>query len=103
MATDDLVRIIPLNEKMNDYVVAVQSQLSEAGITAGCDIVPGKVMAKIMSAIEGGIRWILLIGGKEVDEGTVCLRDESIANPQRRDLGRMPVADAITLILTEGS
>ena len=74
----------------------VEEQLSRAGIRVSCDTRSEKVGYKIREAQLEKIPYMLVIGDKEVEEGTVSVRSR-----KEGDLGSMPVEGFLSKILQE--
>ena len=74
----------------------MEEQLSRAGIRVSCDTRSEKVGYKIRAAQLEKIPYMLVIGDKEVEEGTVSVRSR-----KEGDLGSMPVEGFLSKILQE--
>ena len=70
--------------------------MSRAGIRVSCDTRSEKVGYKIREAQLEKIPYMLVIGDKEVEEGTVSVRSR-----KEGDLGSMPVEAFLSKILQE--
>ena len=68
------VRVIPVTERSNAYAEQVTARLQEAGIRAEADLSNERMNAKIRNAQLEKIPYMLIVGDKEVEEGTVSLR-----------------------------
>ena len=79
-----------------DDAKKVEEQLSRAGIRVSCDTRSEKVGYKIREAQLEKIPYMLVIGDKEVEEGTVSVRSR-----KEGDLGSMPVEGFLSKILQE--
>ncbi len=89
-------RILPISEKMQDYAVRVEGQFRDAGFRVKSDLRPEKVGYKIREAQLELIPYMLVVGQREAEEGTVSVRDRI-----EGDLGSMPVAEALTRLTVE--
>lgn len=69
------VRVLKISEKQLDYAHAVVAQLQAVGIRVEMDATDDQISAQIRRAQVDKIPWMLVIGQKEVDQGTVTLRD----------------------------
>ncbi|SFI81197.1 threonine--tRNA ligase [Thermoflavimicrobium dichotomicum] len=83
-------RVLPISRNFNEYGQRVVEQLREAGIRAELDQRDEKVGYKIREAQVQKIPYMLVIGEKEVDAGTVAVRKRS-----EGDQGAKPVAEVI--------
>jgi threonyl-tRNA synthetase len=83
--------VLPLSEKFVEYGKKVTAALKEAGFRAHLDDRNEKLQAKIRDAQMQKIPYMLIVGGKEADAGTVSVRQQS-----KGDLGPRPLADFIT-------
>jgi threonyl-tRNA synthetase len=67
-------RVIPITEAHRDYAAQLHQRLKEAGIRAGADLGSDRMNAKIRQAQLMQIPYMLVVGDREVEEGTVSLR-----------------------------
>ncbi len=79
--------VLPLSEKFMDYARNVTRQLKDAGFRIQLDDRNEKLQAKIRDAQLQKIPYMLVLGGKEAEAGTVSVRHRS-----RGDLGPRPLA-----------
>jgi len=68
------VRLLTISEKTNDYAMAVQGQLSAAGLRCGIDLSDEKVGAKIAKSHGEKIPYMLVVGPKEAEANLVSVR-----------------------------
>ena len=68
------VAILPITERQNEYAAEVMKKLLSAGIRVELDERNEKVQAKIRDAQLQKIPYMLVIGGKEAEAGTVAVR-----------------------------
>src|SRR5580698_2425705 len=78
--------VLPLSDKTIDYAKKVAQDLSKAGVRVHLDDRNEKLQAKIRDAQLQKIPYMLVIGGKEAEAGTVSVRHRS-----KGDLGPRPV------------
>ncbi len=78
------VRVMPISQRQEQAVTAVFQKLQAAGLRAETDLRPEKVGYKIREAQVQKIPYMLIIGDREAEEGTVSVRHRS-----RGDLGTM--------------
>jgi len=82
-----------ITEKQRNYAETVVGQLKAAGCRAEADLRNEKIGFKIREAEKAKIPYMLVIGDREVEQGTVAVRGRSGAN-----LGSMAVPAVIDLI-----
>jgi threonyl-tRNA synthetase len=80
------VTILPITERQNAYSAEVMQKLLSSGVRVELDDRNEKVQAKIRDAQLQKIPYMLVIGGKEVEAGTVAVRHRS-----KGDLGPRPL------------
>lgn len=68
------VRVLPVTDNQNTYADKVYAMLKEAGFRPGVDSRSERVGAKIRLAQTEKIPYMLIVGPKEVEEGTVSVR-----------------------------
>ncbi|MCW1886181.1 threonine--tRNA ligase [Luteolibacter flavescens] len=90
------VRVLPISDKFLTEAEALTTQLAEAGVRVSLDSSSDKVGAKIRNARLERIPYMLVLGAKEVEEGTVSVRHRD-----KDDLGAKPVAEFIAEITAE--
>ena len=78
--------VLPITERQNAYAEDVNRKLLEAGIRSEFDGRNEKLQAKIRDAQLQKIPYMLVIGGKEAEAGTVSVRHRS-----KGDLGPRPL------------
>jgi len=90
------VRVLVVSQKFEEYARQVEAQLAAAGLRVTGDYRPEKVGAKIRQAQVEQVPYMFIIGGREVQSGTVSVR-------QRRqgDLGAMSLEAAIAKLREE--
>jgi threonyl-tRNA synthetase len=89
----DQVRLVPITDAHNDYAVRLANQMKEQGIRAEADLSNDRMNAKIRQAQLFKIPYMLVVGEREMSDGTVSLR--------KRDGSRqdgMPVDEFIKLV-----
>jgi threonyl-tRNA synthetase len=80
------VAVLPITERQNAYAAEVMQKLFSAGVRVELDDRNEKVQAKIRDAQLQKIPYMLVIGGKEAEAGTVAVRHRS-----KGDLGPRPL------------
>ena len=90
------VKILPISERQHDYAKQVYAQLHAAGIRVEVDARNEKIGYKIREAQNEKIPYMLVVGDKEVENGTVAVRARKDG-----DLGAIAVDAFRTKILDE--
>lgn len=90
------VRVLPLSEKSNEYALDIERRLAAAGMRVTTDLRGAKVQAKIRDAQLELIPYMLVVGPKEAETGSVSVRDRI-----EGDLGSMPFEQAMAKLLKE--
>ena len=90
------VRVMAVSEKFSDYAQKVQDELKEAGIRSEADLRNEKLGYKIREARMQRVPYMVIVGEKEVEEGTISVRrrDEG-------DIGAMKAEELIKKIQEE--
>ncbi len=78
--------VLPITERQNAYARAVHQKLLDAGARVELDDRNEKLQAKIRDAQLQKIPYMLIVGGKEAEAGTVSVRHRS-----KGDLGPRPL------------
>jgi len=68
------VKILPITDRNNDYVDALCNELKANGVRCGTDKRAEKTGFKIREAQLQKIPYMLVIGDKEMEDGTVTVR-----------------------------
>jgi threonyl-tRNA synthetase len=66
--------VLPITERQNEYTKQVLGKLLDGGVRAELDDRNEKLQAKIRDAQLQKIPYMLVIGGKEAEAGTVSVR-----------------------------
>ncbi|HEY3316728.1 MAG TPA: threonine--tRNA ligase [Bacillota bacterium] len=82
------VRLLPITDRHHEYAAQVAERLRSAGVRAEVDSRNEKVNYKIRQAQVEKVPYMLVVGDKEVESGTVAVRDRAAG-----DLGPMKVED----------
>ena len=90
------VRVLPVSEKFVEYGEKVTDELKDVGVRAEIDRSDDRVGAKIKNGAELKIPYLLVVGGKDQDAGTVSVRRHGGG-----DLGARLVAEFREELLTE--
>ena len=90
------VKVLPISEKYEEYAKSVKADLDEAGIRAEIDLRSEKIGYKIREAQMQKLPYMLVVGDKEAEAGTVSVRTRGGV-----DLGAMPVDNFAAKITEE--
>jgi len=90
------VEICPVSEKVIDYAKHLHEILKNHGIRAHLDDRSEKLPAKIRDAQLQKIPYMLVVGPKEAEAGTVSVRHRS-----KGDLGPRPLAELVAALQEE--
>ena len=82
------VKILPVSDKSADYAKEVEAALKAKGLRAETDMRNEKIGYKIREAQLEKVPYMLIIGDKEKEEGTVSVRMR-----EKGDVGAMTLAD----------
>ena len=89
----DQVRVVPVAAAHNDYAARIAPELVDLDVRAEADLSHDRMNAKIRAAQLLKIPYMLVIGEKEVAEGTVSLRKRDGTQQNA-----MPVADFYAMV-----
>ena len=92
------VEICPVSEKAMDYAKHIRETLKNHDIRVHLDDRNEKLPAKIRDAQLQKIPYMLVVGPKEAEVGTVSVRHRS-----KGDLGPRPLADFVAALKEENS
>ncbi|MBA3415478.1 MAG: threonine--tRNA ligase, partial [Chloroflexia bacterium] len=87
------VAIVPITTDQADFAREIERTLSAVGIRVEVDASRDRMQAKIRNAQLQKVPYMFVIGKREVEAGAVAVRLRN-----GRDLGAMPVADAVALV-----
>jgi threonyl-tRNA synthetase len=87
------VRVIPISDSHNDYARQLQAELAEMNVRVEADLESERMNAKIRKAQLFKVPYMLVVGDREREEGTVSLRKRD--GTQQNSL---PFADFKTLV-----
>ena len=90
------VEICPVSEKVADYATHVTETLKRRGIRVHLDDRNEKLPAKIRDAQMQKVPYMLVLGAKEAEAGTVSVRHRS-----KGDLGPKPLAEVVNSLRQE--
>lgn len=90
------VRVLPISDKFLTEAEEITAKLADAGVRVTLDRNSDKVGAKIRLARLDRVPYMLVLGAREVEEGTVSVRHRD-----REDLGSQPIDEFIGTICDE--
>jgi len=90
------VRVLVVSQKFEQYGRQVEQQLAEAALRVSGDYRAEKIGAKIRDAQLELVPYMFVVGGREMENQTVAVRDRL-----EGDLGAMPLDEALGKIKTE--
>ncbi len=70
----DQVRVIPITDAHNEYALSLVGQMKDLGLRAEADLSNDRMNAKIRQAQLFKVPYMLVVGEREMSEGTVSLR-----------------------------
>ena len=76
------VKVLTISERFVDYGRSVYDRLCDAGLRAEFDDRDDKISFKIRGAAQEKIPYLLIVGGKEEEEGAVSVRDRAAQKDQ---------------------
>ena len=88
--------ILPITDKHVEYANKIKEELQEQGIRVEVDDRNEKTGYKIREAQLSKVPYMLIVGDKEVESGTVSVRDR-----KEGDLGSIKTEDFINRIVKE--
>jgi len=90
------VRVLVVSQKFEEYARQVEDRLRAAGLRAEGDYRAEKIGSKIRDAQLELIPYMFIVGGREMEQGTVAVRDRIDG-----DLGALSVDEAIAKLQAE--
>ncbi len=80
------VMVLPVSEKFNDYADSVYQKLFDVDVRVEADKADDKIGAKIRRATMQKVPYMLIVGAREVESGTVALRSRKEGDVGERGL-----------------
>ncbi len=90
------VRVLPISDKFVDYAEQVEATLKDAGFRVGIDDGNERLNSKIKVAQEDKVPYMLVVGGKDAEAGTVSVRHRS-----EGDQGAVPLEEFVKKVTKE--
>lgn len=92
------VTVLPITDRINDYADQVAADLRSAGFRVESNTISDKIGAKIRDAQMQKIPYMLVLGDKELEDGTVAVRER-----KQGDIGVMTLNEFKEKIAVERS
>jgi threonyl-tRNA synthetase len=89
-------RVLVVSQKFEAYAREVEQELRDAGLRVSGDYRPEKIGAKIRDAQLRLVPYMLVVGGREMEQRAVALRDRVLG-----DQGTLPLAQVIDRLKQE--
>ena len=90
------VKVLPIADRHNDYALEIKKGLQEKGLRSEADLRSERISLKIREATLEKIPYMLILGDKEAEKGTVALRHRT-----EGDLGQHCLDDVAARLLAE--
>ena len=90
------VKVLTITERADDYAKGIAKALDDAGFRPEVDLRNEKIGKKIREATMEKVPYMLVVGDRDIENGTVSVRHRS-----GEDLGAMPLADFQALLKQE--
>jgi len=90
------VRVLPISEKFIDYAKEVENRLKQERFRVSIDDGNERIGGKIRDAQESQVPYMLVVGGKDAEAGTVSVRHRS-----EGEMGAVRLEDFVTNLLRE--
>lgn len=87
------VSVLPITDRINEYAEKVAGELRGSGFRVETNTKSDKVGAKIRDAQLQKVPYMLILGDKELEEGTVAVRER-----KQGDIGAMPLTEFTEMI-----
>ena len=87
------VAVLPITDRINEYADKITSELRSAGFRVESNTISDKIGAKIRDAQMQKVPYMLVLGDKELEEGTVAVRER-----KQGDIGAMQLGEFTEMI-----
>jgi threonyl-tRNA synthetase len=87
------VAVLPITDRINEYAEKVAADLRSDGFRVEANTKSDKIGAKIRDAQMQKVPFMLVLGDKELEEGTVAVRER-----KQGDMGAMPIEEFTEMI-----
>jgi threonyl-tRNA synthetase len=82
------VAVLPITDRINEYADTIAAELKEAGFRVEANTKSDKIGAKIRDAQLQKVPYMLVLGDKELEDGTIAVRER-----KQGDIGAMTLAE----------
>jgi len=82
--------VLPITDRVNDYAEKVAADLRSAGLRVEANLKSEKIGAKIRDAQMQKVPFMLVLGDREMEQGSVAVRERS-----KGDIGVMSIPDLL--------
>ncbi len=89
-------RVLPISDKFLDYAESVEERLRGLNLRVGLDRSDERLQAKIKIGADARIPYLLIVGGKDQEAGTVSVRKRGVG-----DQGATPLEEFAEMIVEE--
>ncbi|MEM0914321.1 MAG: His/Gly/Thr/Pro-type tRNA ligase C-terminal domain-containing protein, partial [Planctomycetota bacterium] len=89
-------RVLPISDKFVGYARKVEAALKQAGLRASVDAGNDRLGAKVGKAEVDKVAYMLVVGGRDAEGGTVSVRHR-----EKGDLGARPLEEAVAALVEE--
>jgi threonyl-tRNA synthetase len=86
------VSVLPITDRVNEYAEKVAAKLRSAGLRTESNLKSEKIGAKIRDAQMQKVPFMLVLGDREMEQGTVAVRERS-----KGDIGVMSTNDFVEM------
>ncbi len=94
-------RVVTVSERSEAYGRQVEAAFAAAGFRVTGDYRAEKMGPKVAQGSLDKVPYLLVVGEKDAAAVTVSVRDESVADMKKRDLGAKPLAEVIEIMSAE--
>ena len=92
------VKVLPISDRYIGYAREIESRMKKEGLRCETDIKGEKIGWKVRTAQMERIPYMLIVGEKEAEAGSVSVRRRG-----EGDLGRMPLGQLLEMLREEGT
>ncbi|MEM9251727.1 MAG: threonine--tRNA ligase, partial [Planctomycetota bacterium] len=89
-------RVLPISDKFVGYARKVEATLKQAGLRVSVDAGTDRLGAKVGKAEVDKVAYMLVVGGRDAEGGTVSVRHR-----EKGDLGARPLEEAVAALVEE--
>ena len=86
------VEVLPITDRVNEYAERVAAELKQAGLRVEANLKSEKIGAKIRDAQMQKTPFMLVLGDREMEQGSVAVRERS-----KGDIGAMSTTEFIEM------